>query len=55
MDLQRLWYERRAEFAPSFTEHASSTYNYAQLHLAQAFANFPAGRQGTDVQEEWAK
>lgn len=44
MDLQRLWYERREEAAARFTENASSTYNYAQLHLAQAFANYFAGR-----------
>jgi putative transposase len=44
LDLQKLWYERRAEAAPWFTENASSTYNYAQLHLAQAFANYFAGR-----------
>jgi putative transposase len=44
LDLQKLWYGRRAEVAPWFTENASSTYNYAQLHLAQAFANYFAGR-----------
>ena len=44
LDLQKLWYERRAETAPWFTENASSTYSYAQLHLAQAFANYFAGR-----------
>ncbi|HET9090435.1 MAG TPA: transposase, partial [Acidimicrobiales bacterium] len=44
LDLQKLWYERRAESAPWFTDNASSTYNYAQLHLAQAFANYFAGR-----------
>ncbi len=42
LDLQKLWYERRGEVAPWFTENASSTYNYAQVHLAQAFANFHA-------------
>ena len=44
LDLQMLWYERREEAASWFTENASSTYNYAQLHLAQAFANYFAGR-----------
>jgi putative transposase len=44
LDFQRLWYERRTEIAPWFSENASSTYNYAQVHLAQAFANFHAGR-----------
>ena len=44
LDLQKLWYERREEVAPWFTDNASSTYNYAQLHLAQAFANYFAGR-----------
>ena len=44
LDLQKLWYERRVESAPWFTENASSTYNYAQLHLARAFANYFAGR-----------
>ncbi len=44
LDLQKLWYERRAEAAPWLTENASSTYNYAQLHLARAFANYFAGR-----------
>ncbi|MHB8335740.1 MAG: RNA-guided endonuclease InsQ/TnpB family protein [Acidimicrobiales bacterium] len=43
-DLQKLWYERRAEAAPWFTKNASSTYNYAQVHFAQAFANYFAGR-----------
>ncbi len=43
-DLQKLWYERRAESAPWFSENASSTYNYAHAHLAQAFANYFAGR-----------
>jgi putative transposase len=44
LDLQKLWYERRADAAPWFSENASSTYNYAQVHLAQAFSNFHAGR-----------
>ena len=44
LDLRKLWYERRAESASWFTENASSTYNYAHVHLAQAFANFHAGR-----------
>ena len=44
LDLQKLWYERRAEAAPWFSENASSTYNYAQVHLAQAISNFHAGR-----------
>jgi putative transposase len=44
LDFQKLWYERRDEIAPWFTENASSTYNYAQVRLAQAFANFHAGR-----------
>lgn len=29
LDLQKLWYERRAEAAPWFSENATSTYNYA--------------------------
>ena len=44
MDLSKLWYDRRAESAPWFTANASSTYYYAQLHLARAFANYFAGR-----------
>ena len=44
LDLQKLWYERRADAAPWFTENASSIYNYAQAHLVRAFANYFAGR-----------
>ena len=44
MDLQKLWYERRVESAPWFASNASSIYNYAQLHLAQSFVNYFAGR-----------
>jgi putative transposase len=44
LDLQKLRYDRRAESASWFTANASSTYNYAQLHLAQAFASYVAGR-----------
>ena len=44
LDFQKIWYERREEIAPWFSENASSTYNYAQVHLGQAFANFHAGR-----------
>lgn len=44
LDLQKIWYQRRAESAPWFTQNASSTYNYAQVHLAQAFSNYFAGR-----------
>jgi putative transposase len=44
LDLQKLWYEHRADAAPWFAENASSTYNYAQVRLAQAFSNFHAGR-----------
>ena len=44
LDLQRLWYERRHEAAAWYQENSSSTYNYAQLHLARAFTNFYQGR-----------
>jgi len=44
LDLQNLWYERRNEVATWYVENASSTYNYAQLHLARAFTNFYKGR-----------
>jgi putative transposase len=44
LDLQKLWYERRTDAAPWYSENASSTYNYAQVHPARAFSNFHAGR-----------
>ncbi|HEY5304351.1 MAG TPA: transposase [Acidimicrobiales bacterium] len=44
LDFQKLWSQRRAKVAPWYIENASSTYNYAQVHLAQAFSNFYAGR-----------
>jgi putative transposase len=44
LDLQKLWYEVRGDAAPWYAENASSTYNYAQVHLARAFSNFHAGR-----------
>ncbi len=44
LDLQRLWYERRHEATAWYQENSSSTYNYAQLHLARAFTNFYQGR-----------
>jgi len=44
LDFQNLWYERREEVAGWYQENASSTYNYAQLHLARAFTNFYQGR-----------
>ena len=44
LDFQKLWSEHRTDAAPWYTENASSTYNYAQVHLAQAFSNFHAGR-----------
>src|ERR1035437_10318658 len=31
LDFQKIWYERREEIAPWFSENASSTYNYAQV------------------------
>ena len=44
LELQKVWYEHRADAAPWFSANASTTYNYAQVHLAQAFSNFHAGR-----------
>ena len=43
-DLQKLWYERRAELAPWWGENNSSTYNYACLNLSKAFTNWRKGR-----------
>lgn len=43
IDLQRLWYSRRNELAPWWSANASSTYNYAHLHLARAFTNWRSG------------
>jgi putative transposase len=43
-DLQRLWYERRAELAPWWGENNSSSYNYACLNLSKAFANWRRGQ-----------
>ena len=42
-DLQKLWYARRDELAPWWDANASSTYNYAHMHLARAFANWKKG------------
>ena len=44
LDLQKLWYQQRDELAPWWAENNSSTYNYACLYLAKAFANWRAGR-----------
>lgn len=44
LDLQKLWYAQRDELAPWWAQNGSSTYNYACLNLAKAFANFRAGR-----------
>jgi putative transposase len=43
LDLQRLWYARRDELAPWWDANASSTYNYAHVHLARAFTNWKKG------------
>jgi putative transposase len=43
-DLQRVWYEHRDELAPWWSENGASTYNYACLNLARAFANYRKGR-----------
>jgi putative transposase len=40
LDLQKLWYARRDELAPWWDANASSTYNYAHVHLARAFTNW---------------
>jgi putative transposase len=44
LDLQNLWYERRDEIEPWWSENGSSTYNYARLNLSKAFANFRTDR-----------
>ena len=38
LNLQRLWYAKRDELAPWFDANASSTYNYAHVHLASGSA-----------------
>ncbi|NNN08688.1 MAG: transposase, partial [Acidimicrobiaceae bacterium] len=43
LDLQKLWYEKRDELAPWWDANASSTYNYAHVHLARAFTNWKKG------------
>lgn len=43
LDLQKLWYARRDELAPWWSANASSTYNYAHVHLARAFTNWRKG------------
>ncbi|HET9089860.1 MAG TPA: IS607 family element RNA-guided endonuclease TnpB [Acidimicrobiales bacterium] len=43
LDLQRLWYAKRDELAPWWGANASSTYNYAHVHLARAFTNWKKG------------
>ncbi|MDE3081912.1 MAG: IS607 family element transposase accessory protein TnpB [Acidobacteriota bacterium] len=40
LDLQKLWYAKRDELAPWWDANASSTYNYAHVHLARAFTNW---------------
>ncbi len=43
LDLQKLWYVKRDELAPWWSANASSTYNYAHVHLARAFTNWKKG------------
>ncbi|MHB1905603.1 MAG: IS607 family element RNA-guided endonuclease TnpB [Acidimicrobiales bacterium] len=43
LDLQKLWYAKRDEMAPWWDANASSTYNYAHVHLARAFTNWKKG------------
>jgi putative transposase len=43
-DLQKIWYAKRDELAPWWSENGSSTYNSACLNLSKAFANHRAGR-----------
>ena len=41
LDLQKLWYARRAESAPWFTDNASSTYNSAAGGTACVYLDPP--------------
>ena len=43
IDLQKLWYARRDELAPWWSANASSTFNYAHVHLARSFTNWKRG------------
>ena len=43
IDLQRLWYEKRQEWAPWFEANGSSVYDYTFLHLSRAFKRWLDG------------